>query len=168
MKKFHIADVVNAVMSLDGASSLAPRQVSTAIQLALRQVIGLSCLGGSDLAIYLENGYLLRCSVKSCESPEPLDPDEAKAAGAAIFLKGWEQYQKAQVLTQQEWFEFFKRHLEGETFDEMLDAYPPKEARPVEVPSAAPPKFPVALRKMWSGGEVQQWIDANWPKGGAA
>lgn len=23
------------------------------------------------------------------------------------------------------------------------------------------PKFPTMLRKMWSGGEVQQWIDEN-------
>ena len=25
-----------------------------------------------------------------------------------------------------------------------------------------PPKFPTMLRKMWSGGEVQQWINENW------
>ena len=25
-----------------------------------------------------------------------------------------------------------------------------------------PPAFPVALRKMWSGAEVQDWINANW------
>ena len=25
-----------------------------------------------------------------------------------------------------------------------------------------PPRFPVMLRKMWSGGEVQAWIDKNW------
>lgn len=24
------------------------------------------------------------------------------------------------------------------------------------------PKFPIMLRKMWSGGEVQDWINANW------
>lgn len=24
------------------------------------------------------------------------------------------------------------------------------------------PRFPTMLRKMWSGGEVQQWIDENW------
>ncbi len=27
-----------------------------------------------------------------------------------------------------------------------------------------PPKFPTMLRKMWSGGEVQAWIDEHWPK----
>lgn len=35
-------------------------------------------------------------------------------------------------------------------------------------PDAVAPKFPTAMRKMWTGGEVQAWIDANWPKGGAA
>ena len=25
-----------------------------------------------------------------------------------------------------------------------------------------PPNFPTALRKMWSGSEVQQWINENW------
>jgi hypothetical protein len=34
-------------------------------------------------------------------------------------------------------------------------------------PAAQPPRFPTMLRKMWSGTEVQEWIDANW-KGGAA
>lgn len=34
--------------------------------------------------------------------------------------------------------------------------------------ASGPPKFPTALRKIWSGGEVQAWIDANWQKGGAA
>lgn len=27
------------------------------------------------------------------------------------------------------------------------------------------PRFPTMLRKMWSGREVQAWIDANWPAG---
>ena len=30
---------------------------------------------------------------------------------------------------------------------------PPKQA----------PRFPVAIRKMWSGTEVQAWLDANYP-----
>ncbi len=29
---------------------------------------------------------------------------------------------------------------------------------------SAPPKFPTALRKMWSGTEVQEWINENWSK----
>ena len=29
-------------------------------------------------------------------------------------------------------------------------------------PAQQPPRFPTMLRKMWSGGEVQQWIDENW------
>ena len=27
-----------------------------------------------------------------------------------------------------------------------------------------PPRFPTMLRKMWSGSEVQKWIDENWEK----
>lgn len=30
-------------------------------------------------------------------------------------------------------------------------------------PTVQPPRFPTMLRKMWSGGEVQQWLDENWP-----
>ncbi|WP_109479141.1 hypothetical protein [Paraburkholderia sp. C35] len=29
---------------------------------------------------------------------------------------------------------------------------------------AAPPRFPTMLRKMWSGREVQEWLDANVPQ----
>jgi hypothetical protein len=25
-----------------------------------------------------------------------------------------------------------------------------------------PPQFPTSLRKMWSGGEVQEWINEHW------
>jgi hypothetical protein len=30
---------------------------------------------------------------------------------------------------------------------------------------AKPPRFPTMLRKMWSGGEVQAWIDEHWNAG---
>jgi hypothetical protein len=30
------------------------------------------------------------------------------------------------------------------------------------VTGTAPPQFPTALRKMWSGTEVQQWINQHW------
>jgi len=33
-------------------------------------------------------------------------------------------------------------------------------------PEQEPPRFPTMLRKMWSGGEVQKWIDENWSKHG--
>ena len=29
-----------------------------------------------------------------------------------------------------------------------------------------PPQFPTMLRKMWSCGEVQKWINENWNKHG--
>ena len=31
-------------------------------------------------------------------------------------------------------------------------------------PEQHPPQFPTMFRKMWSGGEVQQWINENWSK----
>lgn len=33
-------------------------------------------------------------------------------------------------------------------------------------PVREPPQFPTMLRKMWSGGEVQKWINENWSKHG--
>lgn len=38
----------------------------------------------------------------------------------------------------------------------------PPPAGPAAVPPQAP-KFPTMLRKMWSGREVQAWIDQHWP-----
>ncbi len=29
-------------------------------------------------------------------------------------------------------------------------------------PQRKPPQFPTMLRKMWSGAEVQKWINENW------
>jgi transposase-like protein len=29
-------------------------------------------------------------------------------------------------------------------------------------PKRKPPQFPTMLRKMWSGAEVQEWINENW------
>jgi hypothetical protein len=31
-------------------------------------------------------------------------------------------------------------------------------------PQRKPPQFPTVLRKMWSGSEVQDWINENWSK----
>ena len=33
---------------------------------------------------------------------------------------------------------------------------------PAERDANVPPSFPTALRKMWSGGEVQEWINSHW------
>jgi hypothetical protein len=35
-------------------------------------------------------------------------------------------------------------------------------AHPPRAPLTETPKFPTMLRKMWTGREVQAWIDANW------
>jgi hypothetical protein len=40
----------------------------------------------------------------------------------------------------------------------------PVEGEQVARPKPEPPKFPTAVRKMWSGGEVQEWIDRAWEK----
>lgn len=37
-----------------------------------------------------------------------------------------------------------------------------EECAALAAPQGEPPKFPTMLRKMWSGGEVQQWINENW------
>lgn len=29
-----------------------------------------------------------------------------------------------------------------------------------------PPRFPTMLRRMWSGGEVQRWLDDHWKSHG--
>lgn len=63
MKTATIEEIVRSVMSKDGASTLAKRQVNNAIQLALRSVVGLYCLDGDELDIDLGNGYALRCSL---------------------------------------------------------------------------------------------------------
>jgi len=31
-------------------------------------------------------------------------------------------------------------------------------------PPPTPPRFPVSLRKNWTGTEVQEWIERNWEK----
>lgn len=47
--------------------------------------------------------------------------------------------------------------LTGEGFDAMCRAIEAYETQP----AAALPRFPVELRKIWNGGEVQHWIDKN-------
>ena len=40
----------------------------------------------------------------------------------------------------------------------------PLDGQDVPRPKPEAPKFPTALRKQWSGGEVQEWIDRAWEK----
>lgn len=42
------------------------------------------------------------------------------------------------------------------------DHYAAMLAAAPQPPQRTPPQFPTALRKMWSGNEVQDWINANW------
>lgn len=48
----------------------------------------------------------------------------------------------------------------AQILDRAILALSSQPAQPVQ---QEPPKFPTMLRKMWSGGEVQDWIDRNWP-----
>lgn len=59
-----IADVIRAVLASDGAAQLSAVHVSLAVDLALRKVIGMNCLGGSSLDIDLGNGHVLHCSLQ--------------------------------------------------------------------------------------------------------
>ena len=49
-----------------------------------------------------------------------------------------------------------------------LDADYPEDKRSIvplytaPQPAQQPPQFPTMLRKMWSGAEVQQWINEHW------
>lgn len=45
--------------------------------------------------------------------------------------------------------------------DEHVRAYV-AHCRRMATNQPGPPRFPVMLRKMWSGGEVQAWIDQHW------
>ena len=40
----------------------------------------------------------------------------------------------------------------------------PVPAQPAPTTRRSPPRFPVELRKMWSGREVQEWINEHWDK----
>jgi len=57
----------------------------------------------------------------------------------------------------------FQKHMRGfvdhgATYETPLYTTPPQRK---------PPQFPTMLRKMWSGREVQDWINENWNKGEA-
>lgn len=39
-----------------------------------------------------------------------------------------------------------------------------KSCRNYTSPQRQPPQFPTMLRQMWSGSEVQEWINENWNK----
>lgn len=47
-------------------------------------------------------------------------------------------------------------------FDKLMPALVNARAALQQAPAQEPPKFPTMLRKMWSGSEVQEWIDRNW------
>jgi hypothetical protein len=57
----------------------------------------------------------------------------------------------------------------GETlgYADILDALIAEVERLTKV-DVEPPRFPTMLRKMWSGREVQEWIDENYPSSALA
>lgn len=48
--------------------------------------------------------------------------------------------------------------------EERLDAMDAAARAFLAEPETKPPRFPTMLRKMWSGGEVQDWINEHWRK----
>ena len=64
-----IAQVAQSVLSSDVGSTLKEPQVHATLDIALRTVIGLNCLGGNTLDIDLGNGHYLHCSVKKAIGP---------------------------------------------------------------------------------------------------
>ncbi|MFT4243530.1 MAG: hypothetical protein QM569_14755 [Acidovorax sp.] len=68
-RKATIAEVANSVLSSDAANTLKAAQVHGALDIALRTVIGLNCLGGHTLDIDQGNGHVLHCSLKRVVGP---------------------------------------------------------------------------------------------------
>ncbi|MCD6663484.1 MAG: hypothetical protein LT082_08800 [Comamonas sp.] len=64
-----IADVARSVVSSDAGGTLEAQQVHEILDIALRTVIGLNCLGGNTQDIDLGNGHLLHCGVKRVIGP---------------------------------------------------------------------------------------------------
>ena len=50
----------------------------------------------------------------------------------------------------------------AEWADRARDAEKKLKALNTSPPQRKPPQFPTMLRKMWSGAEVQKWINENW------
>lgn len=67
-----IAQVAQSVLSSDVGSTLKEPQVHAILDIALRTVIGLNCLGGNTLDIDLGNGHFLHCSLKRAIGPTNL------------------------------------------------------------------------------------------------
>ena len=67
-----IAQVAQSVVSSDVGSTLKEPQVYATLDIALRTVIGLNCLGGNTLDIDLGNGHFLYCSLKRGIGPTNL------------------------------------------------------------------------------------------------
>ena len=64
-----IAQVAESVLSSDTGFKLPSDHVHATLNIALRTVIGLNCLGGGTLDIDLGNGHFLHCSLKRAISP---------------------------------------------------------------------------------------------------
>lgn len=72
-----IGDVCRAVLSSNGGAQLSAVRTSVAVDLALRSVIGLNCLGGATVDIDLGNGHLLHCSVRRAVGQEAAHQPDA-------------------------------------------------------------------------------------------
>lgn len=64
-----IAQVAQSVLTSEVGGTLKKQQVHATLDIALRTVIGLNCLGGHTLDIDLGNGHFLHCSLKRAIGP---------------------------------------------------------------------------------------------------
>ena len=69
IRKATLQDVITSVCHADAGTNLPKAQVSKVVDLALRTVIGLNCLGREGLHIDLGNGHTLVCQVKKAVGP---------------------------------------------------------------------------------------------------
>lgn len=53
-------------------------------------------------------------------------------------------------------------HHDIDFFEEDVDSISVGTQLYTTPPQRKPPQFPTMLRKMWSGAEVQKWINENW------
>ena len=67
-----IAQVAQSVLTSDTGAKLKEQDVHATLDIALRTVIGLNCLGGNTLDIDLGNGHFLHCSLKRAIGPTNL------------------------------------------------------------------------------------------------
>jgi hypothetical protein len=90
------------------------------------------------------------------EDVPPITRDAITALRAALA----EPEQEPVAWVDPSWMNPETRTWESESFAPgPINGWSPLYTAP---PQRKPPQFPTMLRKMWSGAEVQKWINENW------